>query len=172
MGIVKALIIFQCRKKTLPMNISSTPGVIKKFGRTPWKFQATFVTPSKKLDSFVETIVSANEQMESGTVTIDSIVHDLEKLSVFLNGHLQSKDIQRDFSFVAEGTERVKELLIAAFSDWINFLFIPMPKPFVIYADHDEFATFYANTKSNLNSVVEPLLEKRFKQVINWRRQL
>jgi hypothetical protein len=28
----------------------------------------------------------------------------------------------------------------------------------VIYADHDEYTTFYANTRSNLNRVVEALV--------------
>ncbi|HUA66595.1 MAG TPA: hypothetical protein VME24_12155, partial [Alphaproteobacteria bacterium] len=61
--------------------------------------------------------------------------------------------------------------LVATFSDWVDFFFVPAPKPFVIYADHDEYATFFANTKSKLNSVVEPLLKSGFKQVLNYQRQ-
>jgi hypothetical protein len=51
----------------------------------------------------------------------------------------------------------VEELLYIAFSDWFDFLFVPIPEPFVIYADPGEYATFYANTRFNLNPVVEAL---------------
>jgi hypothetical protein len=66
----------------------------------------------------------------------------------------------------------VVELLEAALSDWIDFIFVPTPKPFVIYADHDEFTTFYANTKSNLNPVVEALSARGFKRVQDYERDL
>ena len=49
--------------------------------------------------------------------------------------------------------------------DWIDFVLIPTPKQFAIYADHDEYTTFFAHTRSNLNCVVRPLVEQGFKQV-------
>lgn len=76
-----------------------------------------------------------------------------------------------DWSIEVEGKQQVKELSIAALSDWVDFVFIPKPKPFVIYADHDEFTTFYANTKSNLNLVAQPLLANGFKQVSDYQRR-
>jgi hypothetical protein len=51
----------------------------------------------------------------------------------------------------------MKEALIAVLSDCVDFLFIPTPTSFVIYADHDEYITFYAHTRSNLNQVANPL---------------
>jgi hypothetical protein len=41
----------------------------------------------------------------------------------------------------------------------------------VIYADHDEYTTFYGNTKSNLTGIVSALSENGFKQVQNWERR-
>jgi hypothetical protein len=35
---------------------------------------------------------------------------------------------------------------------------------FVIYADHDEYATFYANTRSNLNRVADALFANGLKR--------
>ena len=32
-------------------------------------------------------------------------------------------------------------------------------------ADHDEYTTFFANSKSNLDGVIEPLLKQGFKPV-------
>jgi len=48
-------------------------------------------------------------------------------------------------------------ILVAAFWDAPDFICIPAPKPFVFYADHDDWITFYANTKSHLNHIIEPL---------------
>ena len=151
------------------MNISKRPGAIKKFGRTPWKFQSTFQTPLKQLDPFVSTILSANEALESASVIIEGFVFEPKHLKAFMDGK-QTGPIERDVTFTADGREQTKELLMAAFSDWADLVFVPMPKPFVIYADHDEYATFFANTKSNLNSVVEPLLKNGFKEVLNYQR--
>jgi len=36
-------------------------------------------------------------------------------------------------------------LLRAARADWVDFVFIPNPKPFVVYGDHDEFTTILAH---------------------------
>ena len=52
-------------------------------------------------------------------------------------------------SVTATGQQELEELLHTAFTDWFDFLFVPTPKPFVIYADHDEYTTFCANTRSN-----------------------
>jgi len=72
----------------------------------------------------------------------------------------------------AVGQREIEELLNAALSDWVDFIFVPAPKPFVIYADHDEYTTFYANTGSNLNRVAEPLLTQGFEEVSEYQRRL
>ncbi len=46
------------------------------------------------------------------------------------------------------------------------------PKTFVIYADHDEYTTFYANSRSNLNRVTESLLTQGFEEVSGYQRRL
>ena len=48
----------------------------------------------------------------------------------------------------------------------MDFWFIPTPEAFVIYADHDEYTTFFANSNANLNGVVEPLLKQSSKRSI------
>jgi hypothetical protein len=65
----------------------------------------------------------------------------------------------------------VRLLLSAAFGDWVDFLFVPAPKPFVVYADHDEYATFFANTKSNLNKVADALTRNEFVAVESYTRR-
>jgi len=154
------------------MIITNTPGVLSKFGRTPWGFQTTFSTPLNNLDSFVSTILPDEEGFEKGSVTIDEIVFEPKTLNALLAANPAANELNRDWSIHAEGKVQVRELLQATLSDWIDFLFVPTPKPFVIYADHDEYTTFYANTKSNLNRVVQALLVKGFKQIPNYQREL
>lgn len=61
-------------------------------------------------------------------------------------------------------------LRVAAFDDWLDFAFVPSPKPFVIYADHDEYAAFYGNTKTNLNKVAMALTARGFTTVKDYVR--
>jgi hypothetical protein len=42
----------------------------------------------------------------------------------------------------------------------------------VIYADHDEYATFYANTRSNLNRISEALTLQGFEKIAEYTRSL
>jgi hypothetical protein len=148
------------------MTFASAPGTFKKFKRTTWRFQQTFRTPLKDLDRFVETILDT-ARIEHCTITIDEVVFDPKNVWAALP--YANIVLNHDFSIEADG-EEVKKLLVAAFSDWIDFLFVPVPKPFIIYADHDEYATFYANSKSSLNQVVMPLREAGFKAVDDWIR--
>lgn len=78
----------------------------------------------------------------------------------------------RGWCIAATGQQEGVELLEAALGDWVNFTFVPQPKPFVIYADHDEYTTCYANTKSNLNRVVQALSEGGFEEVPDYQRSL
>jgi len=147
------------------MILSATPGSLKRLRRIPWRFQQTFLTPLKNLNPFVATILSGRKPAEGGTVIIDSVVFDPKHLKALLASHSLPPSFSHEFSMEATGKDEVESLLRAALSDSVDFWFIPTPKPFVIYADHDEYATFFANTKSNLNGVVEPLVKQGFEKV-------
>jgi hypothetical protein len=103
------------------MTFASAPGAFKKFKRTPWRFQQTFRTPLKDLDRFVETIL-ATARIEHCTITIDEVLFDPKNVRAALP-HANIA-LNHDFSIEADG-EEVKKLLAAAFSDWIDFLFVP-----------------------------------------------
>ena len=154
------------------MTLSSTPGSLKRFRSTPWKFQQTFLAPLKELERFVSTIVSADAPIEKGCVTIDQFVFEPKTLKAFLAQHSILDEIGHDVSLEAVGQQEVEALLRSTLADWVDFLFVPTPKPFVIYADHDEFTTFYANTKSNLNRIVHALSDKDFEKVEDYERNL
>jgi hypothetical protein len=154
------------------MDISEAPGALKKFRRTAWKYQQTFLTPMDDLRSFVAAIVSANEQTKSGCVTIEQAVFEPTNLLKLLARHSMPPRYARGISLTAAGQQETETLLRAIFSDWIDFIFVPEPRSFAIYADHDEYTTFFAHTRSNLNQVVTTLADKGFKVVPDYERRL
>jgi hypothetical protein len=147
------------------MILSSQPGSLKRLRKIPWRFQQTFQTPLQNLRPFVETIISARQQVRSCTITVDSIVFEPKNLIELLTTKSMPPGLQHESSIQAEGDPEVGALLQAALGDSIDFWFVPAPKPFVIYADHDEYTTFFANSKSNLNGVVKVLLKTGFRKV-------
>jgi hypothetical protein len=153
------------------MTISNTPGAIKKFKRSSWSCQVTFVTPLKKLDVFVPAIFSSFPPIGEASVTVDGYAIEPKNLLGLMSRNMLSEKLQRDTTLAVVDPDKVKELLRAALSDWLDFTFVPIVKLFVIYADHDQYTTFYANTKSNLERIRLSLLAKRFEEVRNYERK-
>jgi hypothetical protein len=152
------------------MTVTPTPGALKKFRRTPWRFQQTVERPDAgELERFISTIITAHESLEAATVTIDAVIFDTVQMSRLCpTGSVLTHDV----SLAAQSAEEAQALLVAAFWDGLDFICIPTPKPFVFYADHDDWITLYASTKSHLNHVIEPLASHGYKIVENWQREL
>ncbi len=152
------------------MTLSEAPGALKRFRRTAWRFQQTFHIPSQNLQPFVAAIVAAREPLQGGCVTLDDIVFEPKHLIALLASHSLPPLLARESAITAATAREVAELLKAALGDWVDFMLVPTPKRFVIYADHDEYTTFYANTKSNLNGMIEALSAKGFQSVPDYAR--
>ena len=152
------------------MLMSVEYAALKKFRRTPWSFQLTFHTPLQLLDSFTAAILDSLGDPKSGTILIDAVVMQPSRLETLLCDHRLPHHLQHGSAIQAESPAELLPLLTAAFGDWVDFLFIPSPKPFVLYADHDEYTTFYANSRSNLNTVVAALTTHGFQAVPNYIR--
>jgi hypothetical protein len=118
---------------------------------------ANVLTPKPRLSSYVAGIMSAHEKMDSGCVTIEQVVCEPTHLIKLLASHSLPPQYGCGLSVNATGQQVLEMLLLAVFSDWIDFILVPEPKSFGIYADHDNFTTFFAHTRSNLNGVVKVL---------------
>jgi hypothetical protein len=153
------------------MNLSEAPEALKQIRKTPWKFQQTFKTPLNRLKPYVAAIIAAASP-ERACVTIDQTVFEPRHWIDLLLRHSLPPAYGRGASVTAVGGQEIEELLQVAFTDWFDFFFVPTPKPFVIYADHDEYTTFYANTRSNINRVIKALAAQGFVQIAEYRRQL
>ncbi len=148
------------------MTAAHTPGALKKFHRTPWRFQQT--VENARPDELLSLIIQSHKDISAGTVTIDEVVWATEQLDALCPA---GSNVTHDFSITAQSPEELQTLFTAAFRDGPDFLFVPSPKPFVFYADHHGWITFYANTKSHLNHVVEPLVSHGYKLIQNWQRE-
>ena len=156
---------------TRDMTLSAIPGSLKCLRKVPWRFQQTFLTPLRNLQPFVAIIITGRVQIQGATVTIDSVVFEPRNLNALLANQSLPPTLQRESSVQVTGQQQAEVLLEAALGDSVDFWFVPTPTPFVIYADHDEYTTFFANSKSNLNGVVEPLLKQGF-QTVDYERTL
>jgi len=76
------------------------------------------------------------------------------------------------FNLHAEGKEAIAELLQAALADWVDFLFVPVPEVVAMYADHDEYTTFYTRDVATLKKMFSDLEECGFKAVLDYTRTL
>lgn len=152
------------------MTLSTTPASLKQLRRTAPAFQQTFLTPHADLKRFASTIVSAAECQEAG-LTVTQSVFEPTHLFDLLSRYSIPRQPGQGLSLTAAGPDEADQLLHAALSDTIDFLFIPKPKSFVIYADHDEFTTFFAHTRSNLNLVTKALSSQGVK-VQDYERRL
>src|SRR3954468_18786933 len=114
------------------MTVTPSPGALKKFRRTPWRFQQTVERPDAgELERFVSTIITAHGSLEAATVTIDAVIFDTERMSALC---ATGCVFAHDTSLLAETAAEARELLVAAFWDGPDFICIPTPKPFVFYA--------------------------------------
>jgi hypothetical protein len=153
------------------MTLSETPGAMKQFRKKGWKFQRTFLTPLQNLRAFVKTIISTQE-FQAGCLTIDQAIFEPRHLTSLLEKYSLPPQCGHGTSITAHSQAEVAELLEAAFGDPLDFIFTPVPKPFVIFADHDEYTTFFANTRSNLNAVVTALAAHGLKEIRDYERRL
>ncbi|MBZ5523974.1 MAG: hypothetical protein LAP21_17190 [Acidobacteriia bacterium] len=147
------------------MTSSNAPDALTKFHRTPWKFQQTFKTPLKNLLPFVTITISAIQPFKSGQLTIETWVFEPKHLKAVLSSHSISAECQRGQCVTAVSEDEAAQLLEAALNDWVDFIFIPNPKSFAIYAHHDESTTFFAHTRSGLNRVTGALVAAGFEPI-------
>ena len=149
------------------MRLFEQPGTLQQFRRTTWEFQQTFHTPLKDLPHFVDVIVSALPATDAAQAVFQQVVFEPRYglVPLYAKHSLPQKWYGDNVTIEAQSALEAHELLQAVLSEWIDFLFVPTPKPFVIYADHDEYITFLAHRKGQLAGVVEPLIGAKFTTV-------
>ena len=109
--------------------------------------------------------------MKSGSCTIHQVVFEPIGLISLFESHSIWPAYKHGLCLTAEDQPEVAELLRTVLSEWIDFLFIPEPQWFAIFSDHDEYSTFYAHGRANLDRLASALSEQGFKAVTNYERR-
>jgi hypothetical protein len=150
------------------MNVSSEPTILGKFYRTAWRFQQTFEISARSAGLCAASTVEAVPKITEGKVVVDRIAMEPRRLRAFLSEHQLPPAIEHGTCISASTTDGVRSLLSVVLSEWVDFLFVPSPKPFVLYADHDRYVTVLANSRSNLNKIAGPLTTAGFKHAVGY----
>lgn len=141
------------------------------FRSKPFSLQETFSTPLQDLPRFISTFLSSFDP-RIGFLSTDEVVFEPKNLlALAMRYEIRIKD-EWEWDLTAEGRDHLVDLLEAALGDWIDFLFIPVPQSFAIYADHDEFTTFYFKGKATQSLVTSRLCEAGFKHINGYARPI
>jgi hypothetical protein len=149
--------------------LSARTEEIQRFRAAPWPFHQTFKTPLKDLTRFVSTFL-APFSLERGALSIDEVVFEPKDLLHLLATNSLSVVDYGHLTIRATGQREVAELLQAALGDWVDFVFVSSPEVIAIYADHDEYTTFYAQDDAILKIVASRLETAGFEAVPSYRR--
>jgi hypothetical protein len=131
---------------------------IRRFHAAPWPFQRTFLTPHKDLSRFVSVLL-AQFPLESGALSTDEVVFEPECLLELMATHSIHVANYWHMNLSVEGQKPIAEFLEAALGDPVDFVFLPVPEFFAIYADHDGYTTFYCKDQSVLTNLVSELVQ-------------
>jgi hypothetical protein len=136
---------------------------------TPFAFQQTYVTPLSDLSRFVHALLTPFKLSEAA-LWIEQIIFTPDELIKYLNSFgiaIDEGELNRAVIH-AEDPSETTTLLECVLGQWIDFAFIPSPKNFVIYADHDEYTTVFTANAELLASVHSNMTFQGFKAVDNW----
>lgn len=136
--------------------LPSIPEAIDQFRANPWPYQKTLVTPRKEMASFLSALLAAFP-VDRGVASTDQVVFEPDRFLELLKARELAIENYWTFCTEASNTEDVTVLLDAMLNDWIDFVFVPSPESFAIYADHDEFLTLYVPTSPGLDQLVTRL---------------
>lgn len=158
-----------CDVSGVPMEVTHVPGATKRLRKAVGRYQATFHTPLEQLPAFVATLLGAAEALRSASVTIEQVVFEPKNLHALLPT-VGLEAIRRDTVITTVGHHTSDQLLRAALADWVDFFLVPVPQQYVLYADHDEYLTLFAATKSVVSSVRSVVRSAGFEQVSGYQR--
>ena len=93
-------------------------------------------------------------------------------LEGLLSSHQLPLEYGNGWTIEATGAKECVELLEAALADWLDFFFLPQPKRFLMYADHDEYTTLFGARKGSLSRLTTALAAAGVEEIANYERSL
>lgn len=152
------------------MKIESFSGTRRSICKSAGPFQRTFVTPRQQLPVFADVLLRLLS-VESGYVFVDTVVFTPDHVDGVLAAHGLAVTNYVGSTIAAQGLGECRALLAAALGDDIDFFFVPDPRRFLLYADHDEYTTLFAHKKGQLAQLSEALIGEGVKEVPGFTRE-
>lgn len=150
------------------MELLETGERIRKFKSALPQYQVTFLTPVVDLHLFVVSLMS-DLKIDRGVLTLDLVVFKPDELLDLLDRYsITSTSVSQEYfmhvTITASGHHETAELLEAALGDPVDFVFVLSPGPLSICADHDEYITFFADRKADLEQLESNLIGAGFER--------
>lgn len=152
------------------MKAELVPGARKACRRAAGQYQRTFVTPLSRAQLLSKLVLESAASTRSGLFYIETDVFTTERLEELLAENEISADRVEGLSITAEDRSECQSVLDAALADSVDFYFVPEPKPFLLYCDHDDYTTFFAHRKGPLSQLSEALSGGGFREVLDYVR--
>ena len=149
--------------------LSNSAEEVERFRANPWEFQKTFRTPLEDLNRFVATALTPFPPEAASLTTYEIVFHPETLLQLMASNSIPVENPWK-ITLRAEGHKSIAELLEAALGCWIDFAFVPTTESFAIYADHDEYTTFYALTEATIKKLATALKQAGFEPVEEYER--
>jgi len=146
------------------MELSENTNLLRKFRKTAWRFQQTFGTSSTDRQVFAASVVSAIHSLQAASVIVDQVVFEPKHFFAMLGRHPLPPHGLNKTSITALGPQEAGALLVAALGDDVDFLFVPVPRPFLVFADHHDYATIYAQYSVESESGRPVFVDARFQR--------
>lgn len=152
------------------MRAELVPGARKACRRAAGQYQRTFVAPLSRRQLLSKIVLDTAASTRSGLFYIETDVFATTRLEEVLVQSELSADRVEGLSITAEDRSECQSLLDAALADSVDFYFVPEPKPFLLYCDHDDYTTFFAHRKGPLSQLSEALSGEGFREVLDYVR--
>ena len=140
------------------------PGALKHMRMRAGEHQATFVVPPARASQFAAALLGGGVGAAGARLVIDAVVFPPKHLQTALGSSDAEAWLDAETVVEAEAGE-AESLLTAALQDWTDFWFVPIPGGFLLYGDHDEYSTIFAQRKDPVDRAALALRGAGFDEV-------
>ena len=154
----------------IDVNIENNAVKVKKARKRLRGRQITFQTPLKELNNFVSSIRQFGFESYIGTAYIEQYVIEPKTTNSILMEFSKEAVVTSNTCIKTESSSETDQVLAALLSDWIDFIFLFDDSKFGIYADHDEYCTFYSRKSMELSNLKIHMSSSGFKHVPGYER--
>lgn len=147
------------------------PGALAHMRARAGEHQTTFAVPPGRAGQFAAALLGGGAGAQGARLVVDAVVFPPKHLQTALTGNDDDAWLDAETVIEAEAGEAAA-LLTAALQDWTDFWFVPIPGGFLLYGDHDEYSTIFAQRIGPVSRAAAALRAAGFAEVDGYEREL